>query len=271
MKFLRVCATVLGIVPAYGSYAQDGIPPATLLSQTKKVLQGAWKGAKLGAAAHNLYSGGVEYGGAVTNPGRNEQQTKDGAAGGLQAVGAGASIAGTIGGRLGGFGATAMTVPIGGGMVVMPEWVGQANKMGRILELIDKGDGKTLELEHTERVKQAQAAGDAYKATANNLIMDPNGWLSTLAAKIDGLSETVASLSAQTDPDETTTAPEGGWKPFFGNGKGGQIDMSTAAPAKQTVPKKIAPVKKRQAGRFKCFEGNRWVEYNEYKMGCIGG
>lgn len=228
MKFLKALAAICGIFCADYSSAQD-YADESIFSQVKDALSGRHRGKAISKAAIDIYSGGVKYGNTVTNPSRTQSQTRDGVAGGLQAVGGGAALAGAIG-RTGGSGAVAMAVPINGGISVLPEYVTQSNSLARKLELIAKGDGATLEKEHVQQVQRAQQAGAQYRKTINNLITAPNTFDLGLAERLNqyakdtlkkaqGLSDSASSEKAcgnavceEVKKDPAENSLDKGWK-----------------------------------------------------------
>lgn len=172
MRPVRAAVAAISVLIAGESRAQDGIAEKNLLQQTLKAAEGAWKGKKIAEAGADIYTGGVQYGSAVTNPNRTAEQTRQGVAGGMRAVGGGAALAGTIGGA-GGTMAASMAVPIQGGIAVLPEHVTKANQMGETMDMVARGDVAALEKRELEGIQRAQKAAEDYKGTMNNYITNP--------------------------------------------------------------------------------------------------
>lgn len=226
--------------------AQDASPPPSLLSRLKSVLSGT----KIAKSATDIYVGGVQYGAAVTNPNRNEQQTRDGVAGGLKAVSGGAALASTIGGA-GAVGAKAMTVPVEAGGIVLPDYVTQANKVERVLELLDRGDTATLEREDVEGKVHARQTFEKYRTTLNHSITSPDEF--SLGALLD---KTIGAVfQRQAEPNSTVQADiEPQADPATGSDKWKMTAISSSSPgARQAEELNICE-------DYPGLSGDKWAE-----------
>lgn len=122
--------------------------------------------------AIEVYTGGVEYGTAITTPNRDERQTTEGSAGALKAFAGGANLIGKIGGVRAAM-LPAMAVPISDGIEPMSIWIGSDHHLARKLQLAKEGNIEALEREEVKGILRRQEAGRHFNETATYRLAHP--------------------------------------------------------------------------------------------------